>query len=43
MKISAVSSGHIQHQRSELDSHADICVAGAAWKVMEYTVVVCDV
>ena len=27
----------------ELDSHADTCVAGATWKVMEYTGVVCNV
>ena len=27
----------------ELDSHADLCVAGATWKVMEYTGVVCNV
>ena len=43
IKISAVSSVHIQEGRSELDSHADTCVAGATWKVMEYTGVVCDV
>ena len=41
--ISAVSSVHIQEGRLELDSHADTCVAGATWKVMEYTGVVCDV
>ena len=43
IKISAVNSVHIQEGRSELDSHADTCVAGATWKVMEYTGVVCDV
>ena len=43
IKISAVSSVHIQEGRLELDLHADICVAGAKWKVMEYTGVVCDV
>ena len=43
IKISAVSSVHIQEGRSELDSHADTCVAGATWKVMEYTGVVCNV
>ena len=43
IKISAASSVHIQEGRSELDSHADTCVAGATWKVMEYTGVVCDV
>ena len=43
MKISAISSGHIQEGRSELDSHADRCVAGATWRVLEYTGVVCDV
>ena len=42
-KISAVSSVHIQEGRSELDSHAGTCVAGATWKVMEYTGVVCNV
>ena len=26
----------------DLDSHADTCVAGAMWKVMEYTGVFCD-
>ena len=43
IKISAVSSVHIQEGRSELDSHADMCVAGATWKVKEYTGVVCNV
>ena len=43
IKISAVSSVHIQEGRSELDSHADTCVAGATWKVMEYTGVECNV
>ena len=43
IKISAVSSVHIQEGRLELDSHAETCVAGATWKVMEYTGVVCDV
>ena len=43
IKISAVSSVHIQEGRSELDSHADTCVAGATWKVAEYTGVVCNV
>ena len=43
IRISAVSSIHIQEGRLELDSHADTCVAGATWKVMEYTGVVCDV
>ena len=43
IKISAVCSVHIHEERSELDSHADTCVAGAAWKVMEYTGVVCNV
>ena len=43
IKISAVNSVHIQEGRLELDSHADTCVAGATWKVMEYTGVVCDV
>ena len=43
MKISEVSSGHIQEGRLELDSHTDMCVAGDTWKVMEYTRVVCDV
>ena len=41
--ISAVNSIHIQEGRLELDSHADTCVAGATWKVMEYTGVVCNV
>ena len=43
IKISAVNSVHIQEGRLELDSHADTCVVGATWKVMEYTGVVCDV
>ena len=43
IKISAVSSVHIQEGRLELDSHADTCVAGSMWKVMEYTGVVCNV
>ena len=43
IKISAVSSVHIQEGRLELDSHVDTCVAGATWKVMEYTGVVCNV
>ena len=43
VKISAVSSAHIQEGRLELDSHVDKCVAGATWKVMEYTGVECDV
>ena len=43
IKISAVSSIHIQDGRLELDSHADTCVAGATWKVMEYTGFVCNV
>ena len=43
IKISAVSSVHIQEGRLELDSNVDTCVAGAMWKVMEYTGVVCDV
>ena len=43
IKISAVSSVHIQEGRSELDSHTDTCIEGATWKVMEYTGVVCDV
>ena len=34
---------HIQKGRWELDSHADTCVVGATWKVMEYTGVVSDV
>ena len=42
-KISVVNSIHIQEGRLELDSHADTCVAGATWKVMEFTGVVCDV
>ena len=41
--ISAVSSVHIQEGRLELDSHADMCIAGAMWKVMGYTGGVCDV
>ena len=43
IKISTISSGQIQDRRLELDLHADICVAGAVWKVMEHTGVVCDV
>ena len=38
-----MSSVQIQEGRLELDSHADTCVAGAMWKVMEYTGVVCNV
>ena len=38
-----MSSVHIQEGRLELDLHADTCVVGAVWKVMEYTGVVCDV
>ena len=38
-----MSSIHIQEGRLELDSHAGTCVAGATWKVMEYTGVVCNV
>ena len=38
-----MSSVHIQEGRSELDLHANTCVAGARWEVMEYTGVVCDV
>ena len=38
-----MSSVHIQEGRFELDSHTDTCVAGATWKVMEYTGVVCNV
>ena len=38
-----MSSGHIQDGRSEIDLHADTCVAGAMWKMMEYTGVVCNV
>ena len=34
---------YIQDGRLELDSHADTCVAGATWKVMEYTGIVRDV
>ena len=38
MHIFAVSEGNNKVGKSELDSHAYICVAGAAWKVMGYTV-----
>ena len=43
IKISAVTSVYIQDERSELDSHADMCVAGAMWNVMELTGIECDV
>ena len=43
IKISAVSSVHIQEGRLELDSHTNTCVAGATRRVLEYTGVVCDV
>ena len=38
-----MSSIHIHEGRLELDLHVDMCVAGAMWKVMEYTGVVCNV
>ena len=43
IKIPAVNSILIQDGQLELDSHVDTCVAGAMWKVMKYTGVVCNV
>ena len=41
--ISAVGSGRNKEGKEELDSHANVCVAGAIWKIIEYTGVVCNV
>jgi hypothetical protein len=43
MHISTGNSSSNKEGKSELDSHADMCVAVATWKDMEYTGVVCGI
>jgi hypothetical protein len=43
MYIFALSEGNNNVGKSQLDSHTDIYVAGAAWKVMRYTGFLFDV